>query len=422
MPTTQRPGIQGLTEYLATVRAAAPDASDVVMVVRFAELDRVTCLLGHDYAQRLTDAFAQRLGTQLRDKDVVCALSERDLGVVLPGLSSPSVTLLAAHKIRRIIEGYCREVQHSHPIKTHVGMSRVAGGDPNVQEFIRHAYIAMLKAERNDVEFLEYSSDDGRDIHRELEIEEELKASAGDYPFELYYQPQLDLHANVVTSAEVLLRWNSHKLGYVPPNVFVPIAERKGMINGITEWVIQKSLYALEHLSGAESSFNLAINVSPINLRDPALPQFIEECLDIWTVPPSGITLELTEGAMIDDPKQALARLNELKRLGVKLSIDDFGTGYSSLQYLSGLPVDEVKIDQSFIRTLMESEHNRRIVNAVVDLARNFSLEVVAEGVEDEASLAYLRDIGCHKAQGYFISRPAPEEAFLKFLADFKVY
>ena len=414
-------GSAGLVDVLRSLIADDSSAgfagTHLILLLRIANLDKLGFIHGFEYTQSLSGRLSKLLKTQLRDRDSVHRIGDRDIGVVLPGVASASILGLAVNKINTILSDYSQTAGAGAHFRVYIGASVFPRHGEDARELYRSAYLAMLCAERGCLDFLEYSAENRRIIQREVDIEEELLKSVGNYEFELFYQPQLDLESGKITSAEVLLRWNSARLGFVPPDLFIPIAEKNGLINDITEWIIQKALNFHSEFFSAGHEFNLAINLSPVNLKDRSLPDFIEQSLGVWGVPASRLTLELTEGAMLDQPAQARDMLEQLKSLGVTLSIDDFGTGYSSLQYIGDLPVDELKIDKSFILDMATNEKNRRIVKSVLDLAKNFDLDVVAEGVEDDLTMASLKQMGCNKAQGYCISRPLSEANFRQYVS-----
>lgn len=250
-------------------------------------------------------------------------------------------------------------------------------------------------------------------------LEQELFNSIVESQLELYFQPQFCLRRDSIVGAEVLLRWNSNpRVGPVSPAVFIPIAEENGFIDDLTDWVADRALNSCAQVQAGHPGCAYSINLSTRTLKRTDLKDFVANIVELWRVPAETLVLEITETAMMDDPAQTAEILRGLKSLGVRISIDDFGTGYSSLGYLSNLPIDEVKIDRCFIRDLVTNDKNRRIVKTIISLAKNFDMEVVAEGVEDLESLELLRQFGCDKAQGYLIAKPMPENDFRKFLDD----
>jgi len=233
----------------------------------------------------------------------------------------------------------------------------------------------------------------------------------------LYLQPKLGLDTGRVSGAETLLRWLHPVRGLVPPMSFIPFAEQTGFIRVLTMWVFEEAARHWLTLHSEGIMLTLSVNLSTRDLLDPELPQKFDALLVKHRVPAEAFCLEITESAIMDDPARALATLNRLSALGFKLSIDDFGTGYSSLAYLKRLPVDELKIDRSFVMSMEKDLDDAKIVRSTIDLAHNLGLTVVAEGVENSKAWEMLRELSCDEAQGYHMGRPMPASDFLVWSA-----
>ena len=225
----------------------------------------------------------------------------------------------------------------------------------------------------------------------------------------LYYQPQVDLQEGVVSGCEALVRWNEADHGWISPEVFIPVAESGELIDTLTYWSVNVALREwFRHCRGCSQTASISVNLSAKLLHSPEIVELIQRAMNIWGAQPGTLVLEVTESAMMVDPKMARSTLAALAELGVILSIDDFGTGYSSLAYLKNLPVGELKIDKSFILHMAEDQQDRKIVQSVIDLAHNLDLRVVAEGIENQQTLDMLVGMGCDFGQGYYIARPMP--------------
>lgn len=251
-----------------------------------------------------------------------------------------------------------------------------------------------------------------------LNLINDLKYAISDDQLELHYQPKLNLKSGKVTHVEALVRWQHPKLGMVPPDNFIHIAEQTGQINELTQWVFKTALKQFNQWQDDGIVINIAVNISAENLKDPSFEQFIRVTVAEYGVANQFITLEVTESAVVDNPQDAIALLRRFKDDGFKISIDDYGTGYSSLAQLKQLPVNELKIDKSFVQRLESDEDDQIIVRSTIELAHNMGLSVVAEGIEDEYSLHWLAKHGCELAQGYFISRPQPSDKLTPWLAQ----
>jgi EAL domain-containing protein (putative c-di-GMP-specific phosphodiesterase class I) len=260
---------------------------------------------------------------------------------------------------------------------------------------------------------------------RALQLENALRRALERQQLSLHYQPQLALEADGearIVGAEALLRWHHPELGWVSPAEFIPIAEATGLILPIGEWVLREALSQLSRWDDAGlPELTMAVNLSAVQFRHDGLPELVGRLLAELGMAPSRLELELTEGAAMDNPAVAITVMNELHARGVRLSIDDFGTGYSSLSYLKKFRVSKLKIDQSFVRDLTEDAEDRAIVDAVIRMAGALGLQTLAEGVETEGQLAFLRRQGCQAVQGYLFSRPLPADVFAEFVLSGQV-
>jgi EAL domain-containing protein (putative c-di-GMP-specific phosphodiesterase class I) len=259
------------------------------------------------------------------------------------------------------------------------------------------------------------------DLHattpRRLTLVSELRGALQNGEIQVHVQPQAELRSGRVVGVEALVRWKHPELGWVPPDEFVPVAERSGLIGLLTTRVLDASLAACAQWRSAGRDLGIAVNLSARSLQDADLVDQVSRLLLRHDVPADRLTLEVTEGSVMADPARAVALLHQLRDLGVRLSVDDFGTGYSSLSYLQRLPVQEVKIDRSFVTDLDTESENVAIVRAIVDLGRHLGLEVIAEGVEDEATWKLLASMNCDLVQGWHLARPMPTGELLGWLA-----
>ena len=243
-------------------------------------------------------------------------------------------------------------------------------------------------------------------------MESELRAALRENDLMLYYQPQLSLQTGMVQGAEALLRWRNVRGEFVPPNIIVDVAERSGLMTELTRWILNTALRHSAEMRVQGIDITLSVNLAAQDLVSPEFVEITDQTLRTWGVPPEKLVLEITEGSMISEVDKVHAVLTRLKEIGVEISVDDFGTGYSSLAYLKRLPLDELKIDQVFVKQMLKDRQDERIVRTIIDLAHNLQLRVVAEGVEDEATLLVLKKLHCDVAQGYCLSKPKPLEEF----------
>ncbi len=285
-----------------------------------------------------------------------------------------------------------------------------------LDSLVQHATIALEHSKKSSQKISTYSPEQNFYSTRRLSLMGDLLKAIEADQLMLFLQPQLDLSSSNVIGAEALVRWNHEQHGYVRPDEFIPLAEQCGLIRPLTAWVVDKVLQYDKKFQQLGHNIQLSVNISAKNIVEVGFVKNTLDKLIEYGVSPQRIVFEMTESTMMDNPEKALEVLNNLSALGVKLSIDDFGTGYSSLSYLNQLPVNELKIDRSFVTDMVKNPQNYKIVGMTIDLAHALGLTVVAEGIEDEETLLQLKELGCDVAQGYYIERPMPEGSFVKWL------
>ncbi len=290
----------------------------------------------------------------------------------------------------------------------------------NSEHLLRNAHIALEAASSSNEKIAQYTREIDPYNERRISLLGELRQAIEHDGLQLYFQPQLDLASNTVAGAEVLIRWIHPEYGFIAPDEFIPLAERTGVIRSLTYWICRQAFLFKTELNGLGHDIGLSINISARNLQDPEFKQRVCELADELQLSLHNIVMELTETAVMTDPDEALRMMAELHDAGIRLSIDDFGTGYSSLSYLKRLPVDEIKIDRSFVMELPNNRDDQLLVRTTLNMGHNFSKAVVAEGVEDAATLKMLKEMGCDLAQGYHIARPMPGRDFIAWLNQFR--
>jgi diguanylate cyclase (GGDEF)-like protein len=401
------------TERLQDGVTAAGKCGEPLAVLTL-DMDRfkmVNDALGHDLGDLLLIEVGKRLRQTLRDsRDQVVRLGGDEFAVLLPGADACmacSVAMRIADALDRpmSLEGQIIDVSAS------MGISSFPEHGTDVQALMRHADVAMYQAKRHNSGYEIYDPKlHERNVER-LSMLTELRNAVEHDELVLYYQPKVSFSPCPQQHVEALVRWIHPTRGFIPPFDFIPFAEQTGYIKAITLWVMNAAIRqcGLWLRSGVE--VNVSLNISARDLLNPELPARFIEMLERHGCEPRLITLEITESAVLDDPLRALANLQALRDTGCLLSIDDYGTGYSSLSYLKRMPVSEMKIDRSFVMNLVENPNDEIIVRSTIELAHNMGLKVTAEGVETEAVLERLRELGCDLAQGYLISKPIGVEA-----------
>lgn len=284
---------------------------------------------------------------------------------------------------------------------------------------LRRADIAMVHAKTSNQLWASYQQGQDESHQRELMLLHDLPFSLQSGQMFVVYQPKVAIQQPRARSAEALIRWQHPSLGFIPPDEFIRLAEHSGLISQVTDWMIEQVISQLATWSAAGFDFNVAVNLSAYDLLNPDLPQQLSQLLTKYQVPGSALALEVTEGAVMQDPQQVIRNLQQLRSMGIELAIDDFGTGQSSLAYLKQLPVHEVKIDRAFVKDIENNQNDELIVVATTQLAHGLGLRVTAEGLENEAGLAKLIAAGVDKVQGYYFARPLKADLFMAWMQAF---
>lgn len=397
----------------------------------FLDLDHFKTLndsLGHSVGDSLLEQVAQRLSEQVRAEDTVARLGGDEFVVLLPELdenqeAAASHARMVAEKIQNALSAPFFLYEHEHHISASIGISLFsAESGSKAEDILKHADSAMYRSKdlgRNRICFYRPDMQAAADLR--LRLEKDLRSAIRNDELEPFFQPQIDQQGNCV-GLEVLLRWEHGEWGAVSPAEFIPVAEESGLILPMGEWVLRKSCQQIkawqEQGLFCLSGEHFAVNVSP---RQFAQDDFVEQVmaiLDETKLAPSCLFIEVTEGMVIDGIDEAVCKMERLKEHGVRFSMDDFGTGYSSLSYLKQLPLDQLKIDRSFVMDIAHDESDRAIIDVILAVAERLNFNVVAEGVETESQLNYLTEKGCGTFQGYYFGKPMPASGFEKWIEE----
>jgi diguanylate cyclase (GGDEF)-like protein len=387
-----------------------------LIVLKLGGLDTVNGELGNEVGDIVLSELYDRLMENLRPSDLAFRTSGSKFAVLIPSLVGTGQAELAIKKITAAAKQVVEVNGHSLKMSVNAGLAIYPEHAQHPQRLVYCAETALDSARSLSKPFAIYSKKQITRTLSVLSLETELEKAIDNGDIELHHQPKINLRTREITGVESLARWTSEVHGPVRPDVFIEIAERSGLILPFTLLTVNLALRQSRELQGRSREFSVAINLSAAVLNDPEICELIKRALGIWRNEPGQLTLEVTESAMMEDPKKSLKILTSLRSDGINISIDDFGTGYSSLSYLKRLPVDELKIDKSFVLNMMQDEGDAKIVKSVIDLAHNFDLAVVAEGVENQESLEQLAEMGCDSAQGFYIARPMPFEDLKKWL------
>ena len=408
---------------LALVQAHRSGAGVAVL---FLDLDRFKTIndsLGHPVGDHLLQAVAQRLGKCLREGDTAARWGGDEFMVLLQDLGAGQQAVaqrasVVADKIQQALSEAFTLDGHEILVTPSTGIALYPWDADNATDLIKYADTAMYQAKaqgRNNCQF--YAAPMHKAITERLFLENELRRALQRSEFSLHYQPQVDIASACITGAEVLLRWRHPERGDIPPAKFIPFAEETGQILAIGEWVLKTALAQYRAWQAAGLSLpRISLNVSPRQFQQTDFIRRVQALVEEAGPSAWGLELEVTEGMLMQSSEGVCAVLDALKARGVKLSIDDFGTGYACLGYLRCFPIDELKIDQSFVRDITTDPDAAAIVRAIIAMAQGLDLRIVAEGVETKAQLAFLQQLGCPEYQGYLFSHPLPAEAFATLL------
>ncbi len=399
---------------------AQADRDQFKVAVLFLDLDnfkQVNDTLGHNYGDQLLVSVVERLRSCLRDTDTISRQGGDEFVILLPHLHDlVGIGSIVQHIIDVFAEPF--ELEH-YAINTtfSIGVSVYPDDGRTFDALLRNADTALYQAKDSGRDTYRFFSEKMNvDAQEQLHLQGQLRKAVKNQEFLLHYQPQIDIGSGRIIGAEALVRWQHPELGLIPPGKFIPLAERSGLIIQIGEWVLNEACRQACIWRETGHPLVMAVNLSALQFKRGNLLETVDIALRQSGLSADLLELELTESILLQDVDAAIRVLRSLKERGVKLSIDDFGTGYSSLSYLKRLAVNKLKIDQSFVRDLVEDPDSAAIVRAIIQLGHTLQLTVIAEGVENAAQLAFLRNYDCDEAQGYFYSRPVPAAEFIKLL------
>ncbi|WP_181391975.1 EAL domain-containing protein [Deinococcus irradiatisoli] len=399
------------------IRGAGRHGGSVALLVM--DLDgfkRVNDSLGHQAGDALLRQVAHRLRGRLRVGDTFSRMGGDEFTVVLPDLRDPSDAVRVGRELLRALEAAFWVDDRELFVTCSVGVALYPDDGHDAATLQRHADVAMYRAKADGRNALRCFAPEMNETARErLELEGWLRRALELGEFELHYQPQVTRSGTPV-AVEALVRWRHPSLGLVPPAKFIPAAEESGLIVAIGEWVLAEACRQAAAWYRLGQPIRVAVNVSALQFSRPDFFQTVEQALSGAGLDPSLLEVELTESLVMHDPGESARQMEQLRALGVRVAVDDFGTGYSSLSYLHRLPIDVLKIDRSFVAELEAPRGTQALVQAIVALARALDLMVVAEGVETDAQLAFLNELGCDLVQGYLFARPMPTREVSAFL------
>ena len=397
------------------LRAGSGVATLILDMDRFKEIND---MLGHEIGDKLLIEAAERIRASVRDQDTVARLGGDEFAVILEGVSEAKEVLPVIERIIASLSEVTTIDGHEVNSSTSVGIAMYPENGRDLSELLRAADLAMYQAKSSGRGRYQFFADAMQEEAQSRHaLEWALRRAVEKDEFELVYQPQICLRTGVVIGVEALIRWRSPTRGLLTPYHFISGLEEFGLINEVGEWVLRTACEQVRRWHAMDfEPMRIGVNVSAQQFEDPMLLDKIRNALKETKIPPSFLELELTESCLMSDPAQAGALLREIREIGVRIAIDDFGTGYSSLTYLNEFPLNALKIDKNFVQGVESSDRGGPISNMIIGLGQNLGLEVIAEGVETEAQLMYMREHGCDIAQGYFYAYPESPEKLTDWL------
>jgi len=391
-----------------------------LVALMFIDLDRfkmVNDSFGHITGDTLLKQVAARLTECLRDTDTVARLGGDEFTIMLPNATNPQVVGEVAQRVLKEFSLPFSDGEQEMFVSASIGISLFPRDGASPDDLVKHADTAMYSAKDSGRNRFRYFTEDlNHEVREKVMLESGLRRAIERGELRLFYQPKIDLATGRVIGAESLVRWQHPTLGLVPPSKFIEVAEESGLILPLGEWVLKAACEQLRTWQHQGIDLQVAVNVSARQFQQRNLADTVMGFLADSGVDPQFIEIELTENALLNDREASIATLKRMKSSGIAISIDDFGTGYSSLSYLKLLPLDILKIDQSFVRDIVTDDNDAVIVRAIIDLARNLRIKVIAEGVENEQQLSFLNSNGCNYGQGYLFGKPLAPELFMEIV------
>ena len=395
------------------------------MALMFLDMDqfkRINDTLGHDAGDILLKEVSNRLSATVRENDTVSRIGGDEFTILLTDVHHTADVLVVAEKLLLALAKPIRIKGQDIVTTVSIGITLTPDDSTDVNTLMKNADLAMYRAKelgRNNFQF--FSEDMNQSILEHLSLEKEINEAINREQFSLVFQPKISLFDYSVTGVETLIRWQHPEKGMITPDRFIPVAEETGQIIEIGSWVLEQSCRQISSLIRSNvlpNTAKVAVNLSARQFTDPSLLARINSVIEISQIPPHCLELEITESTLMEDVESAIQIMQEIKKIGVAIAIDDFGTGYSSLAYIKRFPIDVLKVDRSFVMDIPDDKNDMAITAAVIAMAHKLSMTVVAEGVETQEQLHFLRQNNCDEGQGYLFSRPLSLGQLHQFLNE----
>jgi diguanylate cyclase (GGDEF)-like protein len=404
----------------AVTRASRENGSFAVLLLDLDRFKDINDTLGHGVGDEVLRIVAARLNSGIRDSDTISRIGGDEFCAIIEG-TERVVAENIAMKLANAIEPPFQVNGHTLQVGTSIGIAVYPEDGLTPELLIQHADVAMYEAKYKGLKIASYHEDMDRHRFEDLQLSVEMRDGISSGQFEAVFQPKIDLNTNRPCGCELLTQWRHPRFGIISPEKFIPLAERENLIGRLTLLVFDNNAEILKIIVDNNKDFQISINVSPINLLDTTLLDELKEIMLKHEFPPSRLTIEVTENAIMTNPLRSARVLEEFAGSGIHVSVDDFGTGYSSLSYLQKFPINELKIDKSFVIGLHEGSNNYPIVNATIAMAHDLDMTVVAEGVEDQRVMQLLENLGCDRVQGHHFSTSLSHDELVDWLQKFNM-
>jgi len=411
-------GYISLLDTLDSVIASciSKDRRMALLLIDLSRIEMLNPVLGYRKTCRILDAVHAKLLDIKRPSDFLSRINEHRFSLIIPDLKFEQMVELAANKIIETLDGLHSFTGLETTIHPKTGAALLPKHGRTAEDLLLAADTAsQVTLDANTCGMHAHTSDYEK-IQQSKLLETDLESSFMQSRFELFYQPKVNLVSHQLYGAEALIRWNHPEYGKITPDLLVPIFEKSHLLQEITLWILNTALHQSKLMRERSPDFRIAVNLSPQFLGSPDLVELVKRSLRIWNTDPQLLILEVTETSLMVNQDISHRNLQQLSEIGVLISIDDFGTGYSSYSYLQQLPVQELKIDMSFVTDLLTVKNNECLVKSMINLGKDFGINVLAEGIETSAVLEQLVDMGCQYGQGFFIAKPMPAAKMLEWI------
>lgn len=395
--------------------------STAMFLVQARNIHEINSLHGYSIGDQALGNLQLRLQQAIKKASVVARLDSNSCVIIIEGMKSDKMLPVAAQRIDDLLAEPYAIVDAPIHINCSIGISSAKAPDADSQDFLLRAENSLRLAKEKGLPFCIVQHDNKQESEVPPLNKRMLDVALADDEFHFIYQPKINLENGSPSTCEALIRWNHPGYGNVPTEEFIAAAEQAGLVHQITSWALKSVIRESASLNFKSNQLGVALNVSTTDLYHEDLLASLDSALSIWDVDPALLTIEVTEGAFLENREVCFETLSQIRKRGIRVSIDDFGTGYSSLAYFKHIPADEIKIDKSFILNLDKSTEDQSIVSAIISLAHKFNMKVVAEGVENTESLKILKALGCNYAQGYHFSKPQRAQSLNRWLDKFDI-